>query len=392
MVVERGRASQRSHGVVSQRSYGVMSQRSYGTSSSSSQGSRAKCKDCCRKFISFMCTQVGVGGLLVSYAILGACLFQFIEGNIDNSNVNLTRHIHQETIMALWEHTVKLNILNESQWQVDINRTLYQFQKSIVATVKNENYDGLSQTEIWNFPAALMFCLSVFSMIGYGHMTPQTPWGKAATIMYAIIGIPLYIVYFMNMGRVFAKTFKFLYRIMYRCFSRGKARLDDGEDLEDGEREMGGETIIVPYTACMWVMIIYIIMGTIMFAEWENWSYIDSWYFSFTSLAKIGIGDLVPGIGQGGQTQTEDSNTKLIINFMYLLIGMGLIAMCYTLMKEEILLKLRALKQEIREKLFMCGLRLGLYQDEEYYPAEIRPPPQPIIHRSRSVRKSVRRR
>lgn len=340
-----------------------------------------------------MCTQVGVGGLLVSYAILGACLFKYIEGDMEAATVNLTQKIHNDTIMNLWKHTVKLNILNESQWQRDINKTLYDFQNSIVEKVKKENYQGRKQTEIWNFPSALMFCLSVFSMIGYGHMTPQTSAGKWATIMYAIIGIPLYIVYFMNMGRVFAKTFKFLYRIMYRCFSRSKARLEEGDDLEDGGREMEEQTIIVPYTACMWVMIIYIIMGTIMFAEWESWSYIDSWYFSFTSLAKIGIGDLVPGIGQGGQKKTENSNTKLIINFMYLLMGMALIAMCYTLMKEEIMLKLRALKEEIREKVFFCGLRMGLYQEEEVYP-ELRPPPPPPphVHRSRSVRKSVRRR
>ena len=30
---------------------------------------------------------------------------------------------------------------------------------------------------------------------------------------------------------------------------------------------------------------------------------------------------------------------KLVINFMYLLVGMGLLAMCYYLMKEEVVLK-----------------------------------------------------
>ena len=42
-------------------------------------------------------------------------------------------------------------------------------------------------------------------------------------------------------------------------------------------------------------MIVYITIGTVMFAEWEGWNYIDSVYFCVTSLAKIGFGDFVPG-------------------------------------------------------------------------------------------------
>ncbi|XP_063841629.1 TWiK family of potassium channels protein 18-like [Scylla paramamosain] len=379
MGVERGRASQRSHGVASQRSYG--------TSSSSSHGSKTKCKNCCRKFVSFMCTQVGVGGLVVSYAIFGAFAFTAIEGKNGHWQTNRTSLIHNNTIRTLWNFTERLNVLHKDQWYEDVNSTLLDFQKRIVEVVLDEDYDGRNHTEVWNFPASLMFCLSVFSMIGYGHMTPRTEWGKIATIIYAVFGIPLYIVYFMNMGRVFAKSFKFLYRLMYRCLNHGRGGKSGPVEIEVGEE--GDEAIIVPSTACIWVMIFYMTTGTIMFAEWEQWSYLDSCYFSFTSLAKIGIGDFVPGFGGGfGKAASHDSQTKLIINFMYLLIGMGLIAMCYTLMKEEIMLKLRGLEQDIKEKLYICGLKLGLYEEEQSYP-EPRPPMHP---RPRSVRKSVRRR
>lgn len=335
-----------------------------------------------------MCTQVGVGGLVVSYAILGALAFEAIEGKEELWQTNQTLPIHDNTIRTLWNVTEHLNVLNKDQWYADVNQTLYDFQNQIVKAVKEDGYDDREVEEVWNFPASLMFCLSVFSMIGYGHMKPKTDWGKIATIIYAVFGIPLYIVYFMNMGRVFAKSFKFLYRLMYRCLNHGRSK-GGGEMEMDDE---GNEVIIVPSTACIWVMIFYMTTGTIMFAEWEQWSYLDSCYFSFTSLAKIGIGDFVPGFGGGGgsgKASSNDSKTKLIINFMYLLIGMGIIAMCYTLMKEEIMLKLRALEQDIKEKLFICGLKLGLYEEEQEYP-DPRPPLH--HHRSRSVRKSVRRR
>lgn len=385
MGVERGRASQRSHlgGVGSQRS----SQRSYGTSSSESGDSRARCKDCCRKFITFMCTQVGVGGLVVTYAIMGSFAFIAIESKPDFWRTNSTSLIHNETIKVLWNFTERLNVLHKEKWKADVNDSLFTFQERIVREVKDTGYDGRSHDEVWTFSAALMFCLSIFTMIGYGHMTPRTEWGKIAVIFYAILGIPLYIVYFMNMGRVFAKSFKFLYRTMHRCVNRNKRQ--DTEETELAEEPLEEPAIIVPSTACIWVMIFYMTTGTIMFAEWENWSYLNSCYFSFTSLAKIGIGDFVPGFG-GVDGATEDSQTKLIINFMYLLVGMGLIAMCYTLMKEEIMLKLRTLKQELKEKIFYCGVKLGLYQDDQEVPKDYYRQPPHI--RTKSVRKSVRRR
>jgi hypothetical protein len=45
--------------------------------------------------------------------------------------------------------------------------------------------------------------------------------------------------------------------------------------------------VIVPSTACVWVMMVYLLVGTIMFAEWEGWNYLDSLYFCVTSLCKV---------------------------------------------------------------------------------------------------------
>lgn len=362
-MVERGRVSQRSHGVISQ---GSLSQRSHGTNSSSSHESRLLCKDCCRKFISFMCTQVGVGALVVSYAIVGSFAFMSIEGNKELNKYNQTLKLHEHAIREMWQYTLDHNILYKEKWRKNVNETLFTLQIGIVEKIK-EGYDRKLVQEIWTIPASLMFCLSVFTMIGYGHMTPKTEWGKIATILYAVFGIPLYIVYFMNMGKVFAKTFKIIYRTFYRWINKEKLEAT----LHTGVEE---PNIIVPSTACIWVMIFYMILGTVMFALWEGWSYLDSCYFCFTSLAKIGIGDLVPGIADDSKS-TKDNHTKLIINFMYLLIGMGLIAMCYTLMKELIMLKLRTTKQELKEKLYYCGLRIGLYTEEQ--PPLLYPHPRP---------------
>lgn len=40
-----------------------------------------------------------------------------------------------------------------------------------------------------------------FVFIGYGNLAPRTQWGKVATILYAIIGMPLFLLYLSNIGK-----------------------------------------------------------------------------------------------------------------------------------------------------------------------------------------------
>jgi len=214
-------------------------------------------------------------------------------------------------------------------------------QEDLTRFIKS-GYDEKTVEERWTFPAALMFTLSVITMIGYGNIVPRTEWGKIATMLYALVGIPVYILYFMNMGKVFANMFKWLYRRVHSCIARrrGGYNLGEGEGLE-----VLGEEVPVPSTAALWVMLAYLSVGTVMFAEWENWNYLDSVYFVVTSLLKIGLGDFVPGSGTDGKMD----QAKLYINYSYLLLGMGVVAMNYNLLKEEVLVKAAQAKRKIRD-------------------------------------------
>ena len=42
----------------------------------------------------------------------------------------------------------------------------------------------------------------------YGNLVPRTKWGKVVTMLYAVCGIPVYILYFKNMGKVGLGTTK----------------------------------------------------------------------------------------------------------------------------------------------------------------------------------------
>lgn len=305
------------------------------SSTSTAVDPRERIKDCCRKLVAFMCTQVGVGGLVVGYAIVGAFGFMMIEVQAEQNAtmVCMRESIRMEYANELWLSTASnqsVNVFNRTAFQVVSNNILRRYQDVITNDVRQKiNCTGLTPADIWTFPAALMFCLSVFTMIGYGSLVPKTQWGKGATVVYAVLGIPLYVLYFLSMGEVLAQTFKWLYTRVHECTGQRKA----------------GQRITVPSTACLWVIFAYILAGAIMFAEWEGWDFLDSAYFCVTSLCKIGMGDLVPGWSQNDTI--ESSQTKLIINFVYLLLGMGLIAMCYNLMKEDVHVKARELKEQL---------------------------------------------
>ncbi|XP_033163581.1 TWiK family of potassium channels protein 18 [Drosophila mauritiana] len=365
-------------------------------SSTPSHQPRKRVKRCCRNFVTFMCTQVGVGALIVIYAICGAFAFMHIERQFVDKTAGQVMELRQNCSQQLWSITEQHNIIDRRRWTEATNEVLREYQAQIAGVVKH-GYVGRSPEQIWSFPAALMFCLSVITMIGYGNMVPRTPWGKGFTVIYATFGIPLYILYFLNMGRVLARSFKFLYRSLHDC-TQEHPRLDRLDALEGGVG-MTRKKVIVPSTACLWVIFFYVLTGTVMFANWEKWSLLNSFYFCMTSLCKIGFGDFVPGASLTTsadvnaatqklqedisadpaelaqlQSVAADQHSKLAINFVYMLLGMGLVAMCRNLMREEVRLKAREMREDA--KLCMedtrlrfvgcCGNPRDPYEDDYY--------------------------
>lgn len=80
-------------------------------------------------------------------------------------------------------------------------------------------------------------------MIGYGNVYPKTEEGKIATLVYAGFGIPVYILYFMNMGKVFAAVLKWVYTKAYRWNVRRKWKQSGNYDamMAGGNSNSGGE-------------------------------------------------------------------------------------------------------------------------------------------------------
>ena len=265
---------------------------------------------------------------------------------------------------------------------------------------------------------------------GYGNITPNTMAGKMVTILYAMVGMPLFLLYVSNMGDFLATGFRWGYVKLCKCdfaakrrrhrkaavaaaaaaaaaavhppmgagfafdeaaaksatlHTRGRSKHQDHVDHhhhhhhqkhnehlehqsfeleplgpmeggavyvddEDDDKPADYQTATVPITISLTVMVSYVCGGAVLFGQWEDWDFLDGSYFCFISLSTTGFGDLVPGDSFSSSSGVELS---LIFCSMYLIIGMALIAMCFNLMQEEVIAKMRR-----------CGQILGCIRDQ----------------------------
>ncbi|XP_013787082.1 TWiK family of potassium channels protein 18-like [Limulus polyphemus] len=122
---------------------------------------------------------------------------------------------------------------------------------------------------------------------------------------------------------------------------------DEKESVSEGSD--GEEEVTVPIWLCSTVVIGYICGGAVLFTIWENWNFLDSFYFCFVTLTTIGFGDLVPGTS----VLSEDAQLTLGLGALYLLFGMALLAMSFNLVQKEVIKSVKCV-----------GHRLGILSDE----------------------------
>lgn len=124
------------------------------------------------------------------------------------------------------------------------------------------------------------------------------------------------LLYLSTTGDVLAKSFRRLY---------GKICGRNLRKLPCSCADM----VRVPVTLCVVILLTYICSGAILFSRLEDWSLLEGSYFCFVSLGTIGFGDLLPG------KNTEE--ISLCACSAYILTGLALVAMCFSLVQDEVI-------------------------------------------------------
>lgn len=123
---------------------------------------------------------------------------------------------------------------------------------------------------------------------------------------------------------------------------RGEPMIMD-DDSDDEDDDLDEKKITVPLTVTMIVIAGYILGGAMLFGLWETWDELQSAYFCFITLSTIGFGDVVPGTDFDNPQQTA----QLILGAVYVLFGMAILSMCFSLMQDEIIAKCKWVGQKL---------------------------------------------
>ncbi|KAG7328605.1 hypothetical protein KOW79_008549 [Hemibagrus wyckioides] len=127
---------------------------------------------------------------LIGYAVLGAVVFQVIEGRPRN-DTDEYRNFVRQVVATMRNHS------DESE-------------EVLVGAIEQKIRGGYQSVwsqshKNWNFYGSLFFCCTVFTTVGYGEIYPVTGPGRAACIIYAMLGIPLMLLVISDVGDILAR-------------------------------------------------------------------------------------------------------------------------------------------------------------------------------------------
>lgn len=161
----------------------------------------------------------------------------------------------------------------------------------------------------WNYGSAIFYAITVITTIGYGHLSPITKAGQIFFTFYAIIGIPLCATMLVGIGERLARPY------MKFDLARSKSSCPK---LEKACR-------VVLFTLVCYAIFSLIPAAVIM--HLENWSYLETWYFTVVTLTTVGFGDYVPD-----QKSPDGSSIYKVIIGLWIFCGLAWVAMVFHMM------------------------------------------------------------
>jgi len=217
-----------------------------------------------------------------TYLLIGAAVFDALEGP------------HNENAFEALNE-VKSDIMSR------YNMTEEDYKLMEVLIIERKPHRNGPQ---WKFAGSFYYALVVLTLIGYGHSTPNTVFGKTFTMGYACVGIPCAMVMFQCMGERMNYAFSVIIgKIKKVC---GCSRTDVTE-VELILSSVGFSGFVV---SC----------GALLYHTKEGWSLFDAQYYTFITLSTIGFGDFV-ALQNNKALQFEPG--YVACSFIFLLLGLA---------------------------------------------------------------------
>ncbi|CAK1541066.1 unnamed protein product [Leptosia nina] len=152
--------------------------------------------------------------ILIIMCGLGGMMFKSLEGTFENAFKCNARNVKRDFIENLWRGS---HYLREEDWKSMARKKLHEFEDQL-HTAHEAGVTSYSGQRSWNFMNSFVYCLTLITTIGYGHIAPKTTYGRVATIVYAIIGIPLFLIVLADFGKLFTRIIKFFWAFIRRFY------------------------------------------------------------------------------------------------------------------------------------------------------------------------------
>ncbi|XP_031370892.1 uncharacterized protein LOC102681410 isoform X2 [Apis dorsata] len=360
--------------------------------------------------------------LVMIYCGLGAFVFRFTEGAFETFYKCGVKRVKRDFLDTLWNYS---HNLREDDWKSMARRKLMEFEEQL-HTAHEAGVHTYSGQRSWSFLNAVVYCLTVITTIGYGHISPSTNTGRAITIVYAIFGIPMFLIILADFGKLFTRGIKFLWAFVRRLYYTGSCRKVrrtvpvqevmkgvqlvydlatfkrpsqiNPEDIEEMQKQaQQSQTVLnldgnvpdtpetpamsafavddefnLPISVAIFILVVYIFIGAAIFWWSEEWGFFESFYFVFISMSTIGFGDYVP----------QMHPVYMMGSIIYLVFGLALTSMCINVVQVMLSDSFRQASQKI-------GATIGFEVAEEDRSVNpVIPPPVEIADVHVSVKES----
>lgn len=273
----------------------------------------------CRTKIMHCSTLIIVLTGVLLYLVMGALVFNALEAPNEESHHNELQTIRNE---FLGNNTC----VDEDHLDVLINKVA----EAISVGVDPSRNTTFSTS--WDLASAFFFCGTIVTTIGYGNISPKTPWGQFFCIWYTLIGIPLF-------GFLLAAAGDHLGTSLRNAIAKV-------EDLL--WKWKVSPTIVRVISAVLSILlgcVLFIFVPTLVFQKVENWTLLESAYFVVITLTTVGFGDYVAGdSGKSGQ----DHWYKPLVWF-WVLFGLAYFVSILAMIGNWILVVIKKTRAEMEE-------------------------------------------